>query len=228
MDGYGQFCPVAVASEIFTRRWTPLVLRELLAGSTHFNEIRRGLPRISRTTLATRLRELERAGVLCCAAGGVAGQSTYRLTAAGREFAAVIDALGAWGQRWTQRINAANLDPSLLMWNLRRRIELQRLPARRVVVQFEFENVPARASRDRSFWLILEPPEVDLCIRDPGYDTDLTVRADLRAFTEVWLGELHWIDALRRGSVRIAGPRGLARDFPGWLQLSRFAAVPRH
>src|SRR6188768_3825428 len=120
MKGHGQFCPVAVASEVFAQRWTPLIIRELGAGSSAFNDIHRGLPRISRTLLAQRLRALEAAGVVESVPVPGARASAYRLTAAGAEFKPIVDALGAWGQRWTARFDATNLDSDLLMWNLRR------------------------------------------------------------------------------------------------------------
>lgn len=227
MKGYGQFCPVAVACEVFAQRWTPLILRELLAGSTHFNEIRRGLPLISKTLLAQRLRALEAAGLVTCV-GPVGGpHPEYRLTPAGAEFKPVIQGLGAWGQRWTMRFDPQHLDAELLMWNLRRRLAPERLPAQRTVLRFEFDGLPATYRRARVFWLIVEPAEVDLCLKDPGSEVDLYVGADLAAFARVWMGDLDFAAALRAGSIRLTGRRELVRGFPSWLRLSTFADVPR-
>jgi len=150
----------------------------------------------------------------------------YRLTRAGQEFSAVIDGLGAWGQRWTVRVQPRNLDPGFLMWNVRRRLALQRLPERRTVVRFDFSGVPAGRG-PRAFWLLLERTKHDLCVRDPGFEVDLYVSADLAAFAGVWLGDLPIARALGSGSLRLSGPRALVRAFPGWLMLSRFADVPR-
>jgi DNA-binding HxlR family transcriptional regulator len=226
-EGFGQICPVAMASEVFAQRWTPLILRELLSGSRRFNEIQRGLPLVSRALLARRLRALESAGVV--EAHPLPGERAreYRLTEAGQEFSAAIDCLGAWGQRWTVRVQPRNLDPGFLMWNVRRRIALERLPARRTVVRFDFGGVPA-ARGPRVFWLLLERARAaELCVRDPGYDVDLYVRADLAAFCGIWLGDRTYAQALAAGAVRLSGPRSLARLFPSWLMLSRFAEVAR-
>lgn len=227
MKGHGQFCPVAVASEVFAHRWTPLILRELFAGSTHFNEIRRGLPLISKTTLALRLRALETAGVLTCVSTSALGYQEYRLTPAGQEFQGVVQGLGAWGQRWTVRFDPHNLDAEFLMWNVRRRLVIARLPEARTAVRFDFFGLPAKYRRGRVFWLIIEGAEIDLCLKDPGAEVDLYVSADLGSFARVWLGDLRLSEAIRAGSVRLTGRRDLIRGFPSWLLLSKFADVPR-
>src|SRR5437667_8735608 len=142
MKGYGQFCPVAIACEVFAERWTPLILRELFSGAHRFNDIRRGVPLISRTLLGQRLRELEDAGVVESQALPAGRGRSYRLTGAGEEFRDVVDRLGEWGQRWsTSQFETENLDIGLLMWNVRRRIDVDRLPAERVVVRFDFRAV---------------------------------------------------------------------------------------
>jgi DNA-binding HxlR family transcriptional regulator len=226
-SGFGQICPVAVACEVFAERWTPIILREMFAGSRHFNEIRRGLPLISSALLTQRLRSLEANGVIAReSVPGVRGNS-YRLTEAGREFHSVIEGLGAWGQRWTVRIDRDRLDPGFLMWNVRRRIALDRLPPRRVVVRFKFSGVPVRYRGPRLFWLLLDRKQSDLCIEDPGFETDLYVDADLAAMAKIWLGDSTFEDTLRSGKVRLTGSRELAQAFPSWLMLSHFAKVPR-
>lgn len=226
-SGFGQFCPVAMACEIFAERWTPIVLRELLAGSTRFNEIHRCIPLMSRALLARRLRELESAGVVASVPSPTGRGREYRLTESGAEFRAAIEALGTWGQRWSVRVQPRNLDAGLLMWNLRRRIAMDRLPAGRTVVQFGFRAVPASHRGARSFWLILERTGVDLCLSDPGVDVDLLVRADLDAMAEVWLGETTFAAALRSKRIELSGAAALVRAFPSWLLLSPFAGVPR-
>lgn len=218
---------MAVACEVFAHRWTPLVVRELLAGATHFNEIKRGLPLISRTTLAQRLRALEDAGVVTQVSRGDGGRPEYRLTAAGAELRPVLRELGEWGQRWTTRVDPQNLDPEFLMWNVRRRLALDRVPSARTVVRFEFSGLPPRYRRGRVFWLIVERTEVDLCLKDPGAEVDLYLNADLKSFAQLWLGDLPWRQALRSGAVRLTGRRDLVRDFPNWLLLSQFAKTPR-
>jgi DNA-binding HxlR family transcriptional regulator len=218
---YGQFCPVAVAAEVFAERWTPVILRELVLGSRRFNEIQRGVPRISRALLVKRLRELQAHGVLTSAGG------EYRLTPAGAELGEVVVQLGKWGQRWTTPVQRDTLDARLLVWDMRRRIAIDRLPEKRVVVRFDFRGVPGSHKWPRTYWLVLERPEVDLCIIEPGFDIDLFVDADLGSLSRVWLGEIPIRQAIRDGAVNLNGDRRLVRDFPSWLLLSTLAAVPR-
>jgi DNA-binding HxlR family transcriptional regulator len=225
--GFGQFCPVAVACEVFAERWTPLILRELLAGSCRFNEIHRCIPLISRALLARRLRDLEAAGVIASTPGGKGRRGQYRLTEAGQEFRAAIDALGTWGQRWTIRVQPQNLDAGLLMWNVRRRIALDALPERRSVVHFHFSGVPVSYRGPRSFWLVLERSGADLCLADPGFEIDVYVDADLAAMAKVWVGDLPFSEAVRARKIVLSGLPALTRKFPSWLLRSPFADVPR-
>ena len=219
---YGQFCPVAVASELLTQRWTPLVLRELLSGSTRFNQLRRGVPLMSPSLLAARLRALEEAGVITRREGEGGRQSEYRLTQAGEELRPVIEQIGVWGRRWIQRgIKDEELDPALLMWDMQRRINIEALPARRVVVRFEFTDVERKFSL---WWLVLEAGQAEVCLADPGFPTDLWVTTTVRLMAEIWMGEVEFRRALGPDLV-IAGPRSLARSLPDWLQLSVFAGV---
>ena len=226
MKGYGQFCPVAVAAEIFAERWTPLILRELFSGSRRFGEIRSGMPLISRTLLAQRLRELEDAGVIVSTPLAGGRGRDYRLTRAGEEFREVIERLGAWGQRHApQQFAPQNLDPALLMWAMHRRIDVSRLPKPRVVVRFELRGVPARCLQMRTCWLVLERAGADICMRDPGFEVDLVIHADIGALARVWAGHRQWADAVHAGAIKIDGPRALVQEFPGWLLLSHFAGV---
>jgi DNA-binding HxlR family transcriptional regulator len=228
MKGYGQFCPIAVACEIFAERWTPLILRELLFGARRFNEIRQCIPLISRTLLAQRLRALEDAGVVESQPLPGSRGREYRPTGAAEEFRAVLELLGEWGQRWsTSQFDPENLDLTLLMWNVRRRIDRARLPDRRVVVRFEFRAFPPRCRGFRTCWLILERRGTDVCLKDPGFDVDLVVTADAAAMARVWTGAITFAQAVRSGGLRVDGPTALARAFPTWLLLSHFAHVER-
>src|SRR6476620_10615204 len=226
-SGFGQFCPVAVACEVFAERWTPIILRELLAGSHRFNQIQRGIPLISRPLLARRLRDLETAGVITSKPMSAGRGREYHLTDAGMEFRAIIEGLAVWGQRWTVRVNPRNLDAGLLMWNIRRRIAVERLPAQRVVVRFDYRGIPAGHRSPKTYWLELNRPEVDLCVADPGFEVDLYVDADLAAMAKVWLGDLSLAKVQRSKQVRITGPRTLVDGFQSWLPLSAYAEVPR-
>lgn len=222
--GYGQFCPVAKAAEIVAERWTPLVLRELLAGSRRFSELRRGVPLMSPALLSQRLKELEQAGVIERRAGpGAAAE--YHLSTSGQELGPIIEALGLWGARWTpSRLTPADYDASLLMWDVRRRIDVAQLPEGRTVVEFTL-NGAERAHR--RWWLVVDQGEVDLCLKDPGYQVDLYVEADLRALVEVWMGRRRMDDAVRAGSLLFHGPRPLASSFRKSLALSTFANADR-
>jgi len=226
-SGFGQFCPVAVACEVFAARWTPIILRELFAGAQQFNEIHRGIPLISRPLLVRRLRQLEAAGVITRESLPAGRGYRYCPTEAGKEFHSVIEGLGAWGQRWTVRVDRKNLDPGFLIWNMRRRIALDRLPPRRVVVRFKFSGVAEKYRGPRIFWLLLERKQADLCVEDPGFEVDLYVEADLAAMAKVWLGDVPFESVLRSNEVRLVGSRELVKMFPSWLMLSHFAGVPR-
>jgi DNA-binding HxlR family transcriptional regulator len=220
---YGQYCPVAKASEILADRWTPLILRELLAGSHHFNELERGLPGIPRSLLAQRLRRLEQANVVERRVAPNGRASTYELTPAGRGLRAAITALGDWGAQWVLRDPEPNeLDPGLLLHRMRRRVHLDRLPQGRTVVQFDF-----RGARNGSYWLILEPSDVSVCVHDPGFEVNVWVRADVVAFHRVWLGRTSLADALCAEVVQLEGPRSLTRAFGTWFAWSPFAEKVR-
>jgi DNA-binding HxlR family transcriptional regulator len=220
---YKQYCPVARAAEIVADRWTPLILRELLAGSRHFNAIERGLPGISRSVRADRLRTLEDAEVVTRHAGAQRNVTEYELTDAGRDVEMVIDRLGAWGVRWAfSDPDPRELDPALLIWKVHQRIARDRLPASRVVVEFDF-----RGPRGRRIWLVLEPREISVCLKPPGFDSDLVLVADLWEFYRVWLGHVDYAVALRSGTIRLEGPPALRRDFPRWLLWSPMAPLVR-
>jgi DNA-binding HxlR family transcriptional regulator len=228
MKGYGQFCPIALASEIVAERWTPLILRELLNDSRRFGELRQGLPLISRTLLVQRLRSLERAGLVESRPLPRGRGREYLPTPAAEEFREVLDRLGTWGQRWAStQFDPQNLDVGLLMWNMRRRIDARRLPPRRVVARFEFRGFPARCKPLRTCWLLLDRRGSEVCVTDPMLDVDLVVSADVGALARVWMGARTFEDAKRAGDLRVEGPRDLVRAFPSWFLLSRFASVPR-
>lgn len=223
--GYGQFCPVAKAAEVVAERWTPLILRELLMGSHHFNDLRRGVPLMSPSLLSRRLKELESVGVVERRRTGHGRGFEYRLTPSGRELRGVIEALGVWGRRWVSRnLRQYELDVALLMWDIRRRVPPERLPPDRVVIHFRIAGVPP--SR-KYWWLVLETDAVDLCMSDPGYPVHLTATAHVRTLTEVWVGDVPLDAALAEGRIELAGPVEYRRQFADWLGLSLFARVPQ-
>jgi DNA-binding HxlR family transcriptional regulator len=220
VGSYGQYCPVAKAAEIVAERWTPLILRELLAESHHFNELQRGLPTIPRSVLAQRLRRLEAVGVVARRVGADGRTTTYDLTPGGRELHHTIDALGEWGARWVlDDPEPSELDPGLLLWRMRRRLNREKLPEPRTVVQFDF-----RGARVGSYWLLVEPSDVSVCLHDPGFEVDVLVTTDIAAFHRVWLGRLSLFEAMRDGSLRLEGKQSLTHAFSTWFGWSPFAA----
>lgn len=222
---YRQFCPVAMAAEILCTRWTIVLLRELIAGSTRFNELRRGLPRMSPALLSQRLKELEAAGLLVrTASESEAGVFEYRLTAAGQELAPLVDSFGRWGQRWVRsELSLQHLDAQLLMWDMRRGLNLDPMPKGRSNIQFRYPELPANA---RSWWLLIDPAsqeQVDLCSIDPGFDVDLYVSTDLRTMTAIWMGLDNVANALASERMLLTGDTPLAKNMQAWMKLSPFA-----
>lgn len=222
LPGYKQFCPVAMAAEVLCTRWTMVLLRELVAGSTRFNDLRRGVPNMSPTLLSQRLKELEAAGIIeRSAVKSEKGAFEYRMTASGRDLRPVVEAVGFWGQKWIQtKLSLANRDASLLMWDMRRNLNPAPLPQGRTVIQFLYPELP---ESKRSWWLVVEPHgEVDLCSADPGFDVDLYVRTDLCTMTAIWMG-VTTVEKEKR-KVVLTGNRAIARTIQTWLGLSPFAA----
>ncbi len=224
---YRQFCPVAMAAEILCTRWTVVLLRELMAGSTRFNELRRGVMRMSPALLSQRLKELEKAGIVCrVKMPGEPVAFEYHLTKAGRDLGPVVECFGVWGQRWIDsQLSLQNLDAQLLMWDMRRNLDTTPMPKRRSTIQFRYPDAPPST---RAWWLIVAPDaEVDLCSIDPGYDVDLYVSSDLRTMTAIWMG----VDTVRKaagdGRLELVGDEQLAAHMQTWLGLSPFAKERR-
>ncbi|MEU6563676.1 winged helix-turn-helix transcriptional regulator [Nocardia nova] len=223
MSGYGEFCPIAKAMDVLDERWTLLVVRELLLGSTHFNELRRGNPKMSPALLSRRLRSLERAGVLRREVGPD-GRTNYLLSEAGRELSAVVQALGAWGMRWIGDLGDSDLDPHLLMWDIRRTMPVRAWPAGRTVLAVEFTDVPGKSGH---WWLLVERGAPVVCDYDPGFDVAATVRTTLRGLTEIWRGDRSWPAALRDDTAQILGPASIRSQIPQWIGQATLAAIPR-
>ena len=220
---YRQFCPVAMAAEILCTRWTVLILRELVAGSTRFNDLRRGVPRMSPALLSQRLKELEAAKIISRVPSVTdPGVFEYQLTAAGRELEPLVQAFGIWGQRWIEsELSLQHLDAPLLMWDIRRNINPDPMPQRRVVIQFQYPELPVG---HRSWWLLVHPETgVDLCAINPGFDVDLYVSTDLRTMTAIWMGLDDIRSALRSERLMLTGDRQLAASVEAWFGLSTFA-----
>jgi len=219
--GYKQFCPLAMAAEVLCTRWTLVLMRELIAGSTRFNDLRRGVPKMSPTLLSQRLKDLEEAGIVeRKPLPGQKGSFEYCLTPAGRDVRAVVEAMGTWGQKWVESsLSLKNLDPSLLMWDMRRNLNPAPLPKIRTVIQFLYSDLPPSK---RDWWLVIDSDgTVDLCWSDPGFEVNLYVSTDLRTMTAIWMG----LTTVERESdnIDLAGDQAIASSMQTWLGLSPFA-----
>src|SRR5262245_61849702 len=222
MRSYGQYCPVAKATEILGDRWTLLIVREMLGGAGGFNELQRGLPGISRSVLSDRMRTLERAEVIERRTGPKGRTLDYRLTSAGRDLQPVVQAIGEWGATWSfTEPRAEELDPDLLIVWMARHVDRQRLPPSRTVVQFDFRDPKRR------YWMVLEPSEVSVCLQHPGFDPDLKVAVDPATLYRVYMGQAELGGALRGGQLTMNGPRLLQRGFGRWFTWSAFAPASR-
>jgi DNA-binding HxlR family transcriptional regulator len=209
---YGQYCPVARASEIVAMRWTPIIIRNLMLGAETFGEIQDGAPGIPRTLLSQRLRLLEQHGIVERVDG-----RRYRLTDAGRELEGVIDALGVWGARWLEM--APEVDAGVTLWSLCRQARPDELPDRRLVIRFELADGPRRR-----FWVVLEPPESEVCVKPPGFDEDLVVKTSSEWLAKWHMGRISLGDAMHEGLMRVDGPPDLVRTL-ATLGISKFSAV---
>lgn len=221
MKGYGQFCPVAKAMEVIGERWTVLIVRELINGELGFNQIRDGVPLMSPTLLSSRLKSMQRAGVIdrIKTDAGI----RYALTSAGKELEPIIMQMGIWGQRWARSdMSKKDLDPTILMWDIKRRIDTSLFPAKRSVLLFEFTNF---TSKLRRWWLVINNETADVCIKDPGYDIDLHLVTDLRTMAKIWMGDLSLNKALQQKKLMITGNTALKRNVSKWLTLHLLANV---
>jgi DNA-binding HxlR family transcriptional regulator len=213
-----------MAAEILCSRWTIVLLREMLCGSTRFNHLRRGMPRMSPTLLSKRLKELEQAGVIRTVPTA-SGTFEYHLTEAGEELRPIVLGIGFWGQRWVEsRLSLRNLDPTLLMWDMRRNLSTEPLPPRRCTIQFQY---PELAPTYSNYWLVIESGQVDLCHVDPGFEVDLLVTSSLRTMTSIWMGLTPLNTEIKAGRVQLDGDPAVGRAMQAWLKLSVFAPAER-
>jgi DNA-binding HxlR family transcriptional regulator len=223
MKGYGQFCPVAKAAGLFCERWTPLILRDLAWGATRFSELHRGVPLMSPTLLSRRLKQLEAEGVIVRRPSARGRGATYHLTAAGREFMPLIEALGTWGQRWSRRQLADNeLDVGLLIWSLERSVRADAFPGKRTVVRLEFTD---QRGAKRLWWFVNENGHCELCLQDPGFDVDLYLACTLRDMICIVRGDLSLTRAIESDRLVVTGASAVRRALRAWLNLSPLAQV---
>ena len=219
MKGYSQFCPVAKGAEIFNERWTPLIIREMMCGSKRFNDFKRGNPMMSPSLLSQRLKFLEEAGVI--EKKSSKGESAeYFLTESGNDLGEIVSRLGLWGLKWARsRLTPEDYDPQLLMWDIRRRIDVSKFPDKRVVIGFMFEDMP---SNRRAYWLVVDRGEVDLCVKYPGFDVDLNFVTTSKVMANIWMGYSTVDQEIRNKGLVLRGARGLKKGLDDWFNYSVF------
>jgi DNA-binding HxlR family transcriptional regulator len=220
MRTYGQYCPIARGAEIFAERWTPVIIRNLYLGCRNFTEIHEGAPGLSRTLLSSRLKELERLGIVKSSAKPRGRGRIYELTSAGQELFMVCASLGEWGARWLE-IAPEHLDPFVALWSMCNVLRRDRLPDHRVVIRFDFTG----RHRPEQYWLLIEHADTEICKEYPGLDEDLLVAADADSFVKWHAGQLTWAEATGTGGIQLHGPAWLVRAFPTWNARSMFAHI---
>ena len=219
MANHSDYCPIAVGVDVLGDRWTPLVIRELMIGATGFNEIHRGIPRMSRSLLAQRLRRLERRGLVVREGAERGRPGRYLLTAAGESLTPIVWAIGHWAAEWVfGDPTEEDCDGQALMWRMHQHADPTRLPGARTVIRMVLEG-PGRAEG----WLVIERRGITVCTTDPGYDVDLTVQADTGQLQRWLIGRAPFHELVVSGHVRLIGPSRLARDFPTWFDTDFFA-----
>lgn len=222
MKGYGQFCPVAKCAEILGERWMLLLIRELLMGSRHFAQLKRGLGRISPSVLSDRLKTLEEHDIIYREASGGDGHE-YHLTECGRALKPIIEAAGLWGYRWIRdSFRAEDLDVDLLMLDISRRLQPDRIQGDRAVIEFDFQDLE---SSYRNWWIMVEGDNVELCYEHPGRAVDLTLRCNLETMARIWMGRLEVATARRNKLLQIEGSRRLLGNITAWLSRSYIAEL---
>ncbi|WP_421981181.1 winged helix-turn-helix transcriptional regulator [Roseibium sp.] len=222
--GYGQYCPLALAAEVLCERWTLLVISRVIDGCTRFNEIHRGVPKISATLLSQRLSSLEHAGLITRRALDNGRGFAYELTDAGRDLDPIIMSLAVWGQKWSRDMETEDLDPAFLAWSMHTRLNVDAMPAKRIVMEFAFSGTHKGFSR---FWLVVEDGEVDMCLKYPGFEEDLSISSDIRRFIEAWRGMRDLRSEIANGHITVVGQEEYRRALPDWLMLSALSRFPR-
>jgi DNA-binding HxlR family transcriptional regulator len=223
---YGQFCPIAKASEMVGDKWTLLIIRELMMGGTRFNELQRGLSMISPTMLTKRLTQMCDDGLIL--KKKIPGQKGYEyfLTEAGRELGPILQSMSVWGMRWARGAlgdsEKDDLDLELLMLYLERSIIPEKLIGRETVIRFKFTDLKT----DADWWLVVKEDHVDACLQDPGKDVDIYFTTDLPTMISCWMGDLTYKAAMADKRMTVVGHQTLKRNIQSWLADAAFAGIP--
>lgn len=222
MLNYGDFCPVSKAAEILGEKWTLLIIRELLMGSTRFSQLERAIPRISATVLNTRLNALEKRGVIVRKRTPEQRGYEYQLTASGRELYPIVVQVGEWGMRWARgQMTDDELDVEVLMSDIYRRIDTDKLPGGQTVIQFQFTDL----DKYGRWWVKINNGDSELCADNPGTEVDVYITTDLRTMTEVWMGDIKIKQAQDAGKLKVVGPPVYANNVSSWLGLHLLAGI---
>jgi len=224
MVDYGQFCPVAKATELIGERWTILIIRELVLGTHRFSDFQRALSRISPALLTKRLNNLEKAGVIVKKTQQGRRGYQYFLTPAGRQLSPIIEHLATWGMRWARgQLTDSELDIEFLMWEIQRRLDTGALPDGETVLCFIFEEL----TQFKSWWIVINGDDVDLCTKNPGKDVDLYISSTVRTMVEIWEGEIGLKTAQRKNLLKTNGNRQLVKTLTDWFGICLYADVKR-
>ena len=222
MTDYGQFCPVAKASELLGERWVLLILRELLLGTHRYSDFQRALSRISPSMLTKRLKQLERAGIIIRKAQSGRKNYDYFLTPAGKELTPIVEHLATWGMRWARgQLSDDELDVEFLMWDIQRRLQIDKLPDGETIFCFIFDDL----TKFKNWWLVINNGEVDLCTENPDKDVDLYISTTLRNLVKIWEGDIDIKHAQQKELLKAHGNTKLAKTMPEWLGINLFAHV---
>ncbi|MGJ8681783.1 winged helix-turn-helix transcriptional regulator [Paraglaciecola sp.] len=214
---YGQFCPIAKASEVLCERWTMLILRELLIGSTRYNELQKAMSKISPTLLSKRLNELEQANLLIKKKIPGGRSHEYFLTQAGKDLGPIVMQLGEWGMQWARKqMDLDDQDIELLMWDIRRNIKSDKIPGRHAVLKFHFTDLDEHAN----WWIVVKDKDCDLCTDDPCLDVDLYFTTDVATLINVWMGDCQLHQSISKGNLKILGDKGMKNTIKDWFGLS--------
>ena len=221
MEKYCQFCPVAKAAEILCEKWVILVLRELMMGSTRFGQLRRGLPRISPSILSRRLKTLEEQGVINRIKKPNDTGYEYHLSESGEELRPIVLGFGTWGHRWAKnKIAKEDLDAGFLLWDMRRRLNVEYFEDERIVIHIEFTD---QNKHDRYWWMVIENGEIDLCFEDTGHDPDIIISTTLPVMTQIWLGYEKLNNMIEKRKLKMLGSKKHLKNISKWIGKSTFA-----
>jgi DNA-binding HxlR family transcriptional regulator len=223
MTRYTDYCPIGTGVDIIGDRWTPLVIREISIGSTGFNEIHRGIPRVSRTLLSQRLRMLERSGLIRRETLGQGRATRYTLTDAGQGLVPIIWSIGTWAARWLfSDPTDEECDGLSLLWRMQQSADEATLPTTHTVVHMILTGTGGTEG-----WLDIDGDGMTVCKDDQGKDVDLVVEGDTRHLYRWLFGIVPFRELVAAGQVRLIGPSRLARAFPTWFHQSTFSAELR-